>query len=150
MFCFLMCVFCMYNSAEWQQTLFVVVRTKYLEILKYHTKEQLTLFPLLDLNSKNCFSQDILRVHSAWQWHTLNTTALIKKINCYSQRVSVILSWNFLRRSLTSRDRLTTLFSKVSQLWGISILSLATCLFVASLFISCVVLKDFKCSILSC
>lgn len=36
------------------------------------------LSPLLGINNRNCFLQDILRVYCVRQRHTLNTTTLIK------------------------------------------------------------------------
>lgn len=88
--------------------------TRYLQILKYHPQEQLMLFPLLYLISKSCLLQDIFGVHSVCQLHVLNTTTWMK---LDKQLLSVCIS-NPLQEfpKVTSRDRLTTLFSYLNQL----------------------------------
>ena len=62
---------CCISNSEWQ-------RIRFIEIPKYHINEQLMLSPLLGINNRNCFLQDILRVYCVRQRHTLNTTTLIK------------------------------------------------------------------------
>lgn len=83
---------------------------RYLHILKYHPQEQLMLFPLLYLNSKSCLLQDIFGVHSVCQLHVLNTTTRMK-LDKQLFSVSIGNPLQEFPKKVTSRDRLTTLFS---------------------------------------